>query len=380
MPPLRLITLIPARKSQRTVLSIPSEIKKKSVLKSSRYRKEILTMATHAKSSSPLSQTTTTTTTTTTTCLNCGAQSSPVWRKGSKGEWPLCNKCGLYVLRYGINRPLCGSMKAGRRRKKQSGVQDVDSDPNNKKKSHSDRNNNHNTNGKKRDHGHAVDHCNSHVQPLLKKVKPSSSHLAVQPQSISSSCMSNTYSTILTPPLDHVTSSSILSLYHLKQQLEDASEKFPQVIHTLVSIIRKHVLTQPTVVSQLTTTRMDISELHKNSTTRSIVASPLTTSFECHALDSSTQQQQIVVSQPTTSSLNNTTANEFEQELDQIFCHPHSKSSSTHMPVLDHEMTTCISTNNELSHEQVFHSELMNLWSFGDEGNHGGVTTEESSV
>lgn len=59
----------------------------------------------------PTKTTSTTTTPSTTnaasspTCTNCQTQTTPLWRRDSKGQ-PLCNACGLFLKLHGVVRPL----------------------------------------------------------------------------------------------------------------------------------------------------------------------------------------------------------------------------------------------------------------------------------
>ncbi|KAG2383276.1 hypothetical protein C9374_004613 [Naegleria lovaniensis] len=53
-----------------------------------------------------------------TRCFNCNTEKSPLWRKHPEHGKKLCNKCGLYLLRYQKDRPMHEEhLKAGRRKK-----------------------------------------------------------------------------------------------------------------------------------------------------------------------------------------------------------------------------------------------------------------------
>ncbi|KAG2392420.1 hypothetical protein C9374_012672 [Naegleria lovaniensis] len=151
------------------------------------------------------------------TCENCKTVETPVWRKGSNGE-PLCNKCGLYVLRHGKSRPLeFDSIREIRKRRQEDEV-------------------NHTCNGentKRKNEG-----CDN-VETSQKKTKydknPNVQTSSSKALSHSSSPMSNYGNN------DCFESQSML---RLKQQLEEAVQKYPEVVCTLISLVRKHVLPQ----------------------------------------------------------------------------------------------------------------------------------------
>lgn len=210
-------------------------------------------------------------------CANCQATESPVWRKGNHDEM-LCNKCGLYRLRYGKNRPT--HVKAGRRQKKSS--------------------------SKKRDlqvtsEEESDKTCQEQVYtacPSTKKVKtnPSSEKLTIAPRepsfspdrstvscqnssngsdlqnSSSSTSSTNNFNELslefleneslfndldghvegIIPQVSVVENHNIQSSMDiLRKQLAEASQRYPLLMNTLISIIRKHVLNQPNVVAMI---------------------------------------------------------------------------------------------------------------------------------
>ncbi|KAG2393708.1 hypothetical protein C9374_007239 [Naegleria lovaniensis] len=197
-------------------------------------------------------------------CHNCGTSKTPMWRKNQEGK-PLCNKCGLYLLRYDTNRPMVEKLKFGRRGHK-----------------------------RKLDSNEVIE---QQLQPRAQKQQFVTT-LDETATRLSDSCkawleISNNHEEISQPCVDkprkakkkkhddeHVketnqgqvgigNSESMQpvssqdeeegwnSLASLNHRLRQASERFPEIIHTLISIIRKHVLTQPQVVSQIISSRME---------------------------------------------------------------------------------------------------------------------------
>ncbi|KAF0978465.1 hypothetical protein FDP41_002285 [Naegleria fowleri] len=208
------------------------------------------------------------------TCENCKTVETPVWRKGSNGE-PLCNKCGLYELRHGRSRLLeFDSIREFRKRKQESEC----------------------------DH---TCHTFKSASSMRSGGDPHSEHLECMPtsqkktkyQSVTNVPMLTTRNS----PKDQVPSSvnnnnygngdscstvsfESQSLLRLKQQLEEAIQKYPEVVCTLISLVQKHVLPQylskhvdqqQQVSTTTTTNTLHSNALHPSSTTSFLHASSL---------------------------------------------------------------------------------------------------------
>ncbi|KAG2393711.1 hypothetical protein C9374_007242 [Naegleria lovaniensis] len=153
-------------------------------------------------------------------CENCGTRSTPTWRKNPSTGQTLCNKCGLYELRYGMNRPVKEYLKLGRRKRHVATEAEGSSSTSNVSASTS---------------GDELPECE------CKKMKQD--HI-ISTQSNESN---------LTETLNHEgqVHHGWSSLNVLKDRLKEASERYPDIIQTLISLIRKHVLTQPQILSQI---------------------------------------------------------------------------------------------------------------------------------
>ncbi|KAG2393709.1 hypothetical protein C9374_007240 [Naegleria lovaniensis] len=151
-------------------------------------------------------------------CENCGTRSTPTWRRNPSTGQTLCNKCGLYELRYGMNRPAKEEyLKLGRRKRHVA----AEETPSNVIKSPSE---------------------NDVAEIECKKMKQDPSFRSMECD--------------LTETLNHEghVHHGWSSLNVLKDRLKEASERYPDIIQTLISLIRKHVLTQPQVLSQIVQT------------------------------------------------------------------------------------------------------------------------------
>ncbi|KAF0983704.1 hypothetical protein FDP41_007619 [Naegleria fowleri] len=193
-----------------------------------------------------------------TRCVNCSTCTTPMWRKNHEGK-PLCNKCGLYALRYGIDRPLVPTLKSGRKRKlSEEGTKSFVSshhhgensedfllDDSNKKKK------------KKKQHGRRMDEhsvcLHSNFIPTTNSQQLSSSSVTstTTTTSITSSSSNKDQNSKHHKAEEAIVVGGWSSLSELKDRLKEASERYPDIIHTMISIIRKLVVTQPQVESQL---------------------------------------------------------------------------------------------------------------------------------
>ncbi|KAG2393710.1 hypothetical protein C9374_007241 [Naegleria lovaniensis] len=159
-------------------------------------------------------------------CENCGTHSTPTWRKNPSTGQTLCNKCGLYELRYGMNRPAKEEyLKLGRRKRhvavEESSTSNVTMSPSEDDLSESE--------CKKMKQDHIISTHESNLKGALNHE-------------------------------GHVHGWSSLNV--LKDRLKEASERYPDIIQTLISLIRKHVLTQPQVLSQILQTSQIAQQQH----------------------------------------------------------------------------------------------------------------------
>ncbi|KAG2392422.1 hypothetical protein C9374_012674 [Naegleria lovaniensis] len=203
-----------------------------------------------------------------TSCANCHATESPVWRKGNKDDI-LCNKCGLYRLRYGKNRPTI--VKAGRRQKNSSSKKrQVTAEDEEEEEAKNDL--------KAKKVKTTTTHSNESITcTTSENSSPDSSAVScqnsqdsdLQTSPVSLTNVSNEFSfdfldhEILTNDLEmslpmenfqqfsNMENQSLPTMEMLRKQLSDASHQYPLLMNTLISIIRKHVLNQPNIVAMV---------------------------------------------------------------------------------------------------------------------------------
>ncbi|KAG2393706.1 hypothetical protein C9374_007237 [Naegleria lovaniensis] len=179
-----------------------------------------------------------------------------MWRKHQVSGKPLCNKCELYVLRYGTDRPLVNQLKCGKKRKFVNSM--VGSTCSLLPTATAEAWVNAASNGCTCSTGLTTSNaCSQACLTKKKKQEEERDQPHGKEQKVASITAMTTRSGAClssTPQLSEIIhgqeSGGWSSLSALKDRLQEAAERYPDIIHTFISIVRKHVLTQPQVVSR----------------------------------------------------------------------------------------------------------------------------------
>ncbi|KAG2392423.1 hypothetical protein C9374_012675 [Naegleria lovaniensis] len=215
-------------------------------------------------------------------CHNCHTCASPAWRLGEEFEL-LCNKCGLYQKRYGHQRPLLLPKRSVKNKKRNSSStsdqpQEIYSVERKKKKLHAE-NDTLSTlyTVSSKESSSSLDLRNQSKDSLQNFT---TSEIGVQ-QDISQAAMSRPecnnresptlFEILQTDSFQHAVNEDIFQLDYdqscssmelLRNQLHKASSEYPELIETMISIIRKHVLSQKHVI-ELLLSKQDEKHLSK---------------------------------------------------------------------------------------------------------------------